>query len=267
MLINHVRAGAGRPPIVFIHGFGCDRTDWDAQVAHFSSMHQTIAVDLRGHGASPGAAADCSIELYANDVAVVMRALDLPPAVIVGHSMGFRVAIEAALHAPAQTRGVILIDGGQQPTAMAAILREAFTATGGYASLVTGMFKDMFTDRSDKVRATAIVDRALRLPRPIGEKMLNDMVRYDTGRLARSLASLRVPVMALQTTSRDERGARASLRQGETTPYLELLRATIPSVRVEIVEDTGHFPQLDESARTNGLLERFIAELLPAQDH
>src|SRR3984957_1901799 len=108
-LIHHVVTGNGRPPIVFVHGFACAHSDWDAQVAHLSPRHQTIAVDLRGHGASPGDAAECSVERYGADVAEVMRALALPPAVLVGHSMGCRVAIEAALQAPAQTSGLILV--------------------------------------------------------------------------------------------------------------------------------------------------------------
>src|SRR5277367_6423709 len=96
-LIHHVVTGAGKPPIVFVHGFGCAHGDWDAQVACFSPRHQTIAVDLRGHGASPGTAAECSIERCGADVAELMHVLDLAPAVLVGHSMGCRVVVEAAL--------------------------------------------------------------------------------------------------------------------------------------------------------------------------
>jgi pimeloyl-ACP methyl ester carboxylesterase len=99
-LIHHVIIGQGRPPIVFVHGFACAHSDWDAQVAHFSPHHRTVAVDLRGHGASPGTADECSIERYGADVAEVIRALTLPPAVLVGHSMGCRVVIETALQAP-----------------------------------------------------------------------------------------------------------------------------------------------------------------------
>ena len=48
---------------------GCAHSDWDAQAAHLSSRHQMVAVDLRGHGASPGTAADCPIERSGADVA------------------------------------------------------------------------------------------------------------------------------------------------------------------------------------------------------
>jgi pimeloyl-ACP methyl ester carboxylesterase len=95
-LIHHVITGQGRLPNVFVHGFGCAHSDWDAQVAHLSPRHQTVAVDLRGHGASPGTPDECSIDQHGADVAEIMRALALPPAVLVGHSMGCRVVVEAA---------------------------------------------------------------------------------------------------------------------------------------------------------------------------
>jgi pimeloyl-ACP methyl ester carboxylesterase len=260
-LIHHVVTGNGRPPIVFVHGFACAHSDWDTQVAYLSPRHQTVAVDLRGHGASPGEAAECSIERYGADVAEVMRALALPPAVLVGHSMGCRVVIEAALQAPRQTAGVILVDGSQFSAVMKRVLMERFATAEGYVAITNALFNDMFTARSDRIVAGAVVERASRLPRPIGEKMLMDLLRYDVGRLEASLASLRVPVMALQTTFSNEKRERSTMKEGQTTPYLDMLRTIVPSVRVEIIEDTGHFPQLDESARTNAAIDRFLATL------
>jgi pimeloyl-ACP methyl ester carboxylesterase len=110
-LIHHVITGNGQPPIVLVHGFACAHSDWDAQVAHLSPRHQTVTADLRGHGASPGTADESSIERYGADVAEVLRALELPPAVLVSHSMGCRVVVEAALQAPAHTAAVVLVDG------------------------------------------------------------------------------------------------------------------------------------------------------------
>ncbi len=260
-LIHHVVTGQGQPPIVFVHGFGCARTDWDAQVAQLSPRYQTVAVDLRGHGDSPGTAAECSIERYGADVAEVMRALDLPPAVLVGHSMGCRVVTEAALQVPAHTAGVILVDGSQFAAAMASVLNERFATPDGYAAMTGGMFKDMFTDKSDPAVVDAVVARALRLPVPIGAKMLTDLLRYDVGRFASSLGGLRLPVMALQATYSNEKRERQTMRQGQTSPYLDMLKANVPSARVEIIADTGHFPQLDESARTNALIASFVQSL------
>jgi pimeloyl-ACP methyl ester carboxylesterase len=260
-LIHHVVTGQGRPPIVFVHGFGCGHADWDAQVAHLSPRHQCVAVDLRGHGASPGTEADCSIERYGADVAEVMRALALPPSVLVGHSLGCRVVIEAALQAPTQTAGVILVDGSQFAPEMAANLRDCFATPDGYATMVNGIFKDMFTPRSDPPVVASVIERARRLPQPIGEKMMTDLQRYDVVRLTHSLSSLRVPLMALQATWSNEKRERRTMSKGQTTPYLETLRANVRNVRTEIIADTGHFPQLDESAQTNAMIDSFAMGL------
>jgi pimeloyl-ACP methyl ester carboxylesterase len=260
-LIHHDVVGIGGSPIVFVHGFGCAHSDWDAQVAHFSSRHRTVAVDLRGHGASAGTASECTIERCGADVAEVIRSLALSPAVLVGHSMGCRVVIEAALQAPACTAGMVLVDGSQFAPAMEATLKEVFARPAGFATLVATWFKDMFTAKSDPATAASVIERATRLPRPIGEYLLLDAVRYDVGRLATSIADLRVPVMALQTTFTNEWRERRPMSEGQTTPYLDMLRARIPSVHIEIVADTGHFPQIDESAQTNALLDSFLATL------
>jgi pimeloyl-ACP methyl ester carboxylesterase len=260
-LIHHFASGNGGRPIVFVHGFGCDHTDWTAQVAHFMPRYQTISVDLRGHGVSPGVAQDCSIERYGADVAEVMRALALAPAVLVGHSLGCRVVIEAALQAPSHTAGVILVDGSQFAASMGAVLRARFSAPGGYAAMIRGLFAEMFTARSDPAVVAAAAARAERLPQPIGEKMLGDLQRYDVGRLTASLGSLRVPVMALQATYTNENRERRPLREGQTTPYLEMVRRALPAVRIEIIPDTGHFPQIDEAAATNAVIENFLADL------
>jgi pimeloyl-ACP methyl ester carboxylesterase len=156
---------------------------------------------------------------------------------------------------------VILVDGSQFSAAMEAVLQQRFATPNGYAALVDQLFQDMFTDRSDKAVAASVMERARRLPRPIGEKMLADMQRYDVGRLASSLASLRVPVMVLQSTYSNEKRERRTMQQGQTTPYLDMVRANVPAAHVEVIADTGHFPQLDASARTNALIDSFLAGL------
>jgi pimeloyl-ACP methyl ester carboxylesterase len=86
-------------------------------------------------------------------------------------------------------------------------------------------------------------------------------VRYDIDRLDTSISSLRVPVMAIQTTYSNERRERMSMTKAQTTPYLDMLRTRVPSVRIEIIEDTGHFPQTDEPEQTHALIDSFIATL------
>lgn len=46
--LPHASAGAGEPPLVFVHGFGGSPGEWHAQLSHFAPRHLTIAVDLNG---------------------------------------------------------------------------------------------------------------------------------------------------------------------------------------------------------------------------
>ena len=260
-LIHHVVTGNGHPPVVFVHRSGCTHSDWDAQVSHLSPLYQTVAVDLRGHGASPGMPDDCSIEQHGADVAQVMKALTLPPAVLVGHSFGCRVVIEAALQGPAHTAAIVLVDGSQSAPDMETTLKAAFAMPDGIAALARRWFQEMFTEKSGPAVIANVQKRIARLPRQTLEKVLINLVRYDIDRLDTSISSLSVPAMAIQSTYSNERRERMSMTKGQTTPYLDMLQTRVPSVRIEIVEDTGHFPQIDEPEQTNALIDSFIATL------
>jgi pimeloyl-ACP methyl ester carboxylesterase len=258
--IHHVVAGAGAPPIVLVHGFACGHADWQAQVGHFSARHTTVSVDLSGHGATPAGTGAHSIEGCASEVAALLEALSLPPAVLVGHSLGCRVVLDAALRAPDRTAGIVLVDGSRFP-AEATRAFEARFAAGEYQVLVRGLFEQMFTARSDPRAAAAVVERALALPEAVGRELLLSLVRYDVEKLEETLARTTKPLLVLQTTFVNEARQRASLQAGQTTPYLDFVRAKVPAARIETIPGVGHFPQLDAPAETNRLLENFIATL------
>jgi len=80
--------GTGQP-IMFHHGWPLSADDWDAQMIFF--LHQgfrVIAHDRRGHGRSDQTAGGDDMDTYADDVAVLVEALDLKGTVHVGHSTG-----------------------------------------------------------------------------------------------------------------------------------------------------------------------------------
>ena len=71
-------AGRGDPPIVFVHGWACDRSYFAPQVEHFGARHAVAALDLRGHGESarPAAAPGVyEVEAFADDVLAVAAAV------------------------------------------------------------------------------------------------------------------------------------------------------------------------------------------------
>ena len=111
--LSYERAGDGNPPLVFVHGIACAHDDWRAQLNSFRTGRCMVACDLRGHGASTGDPAQCDIETYGADVCALLRALDLPPAVLIGHSAGCRVVLQAYAAAPPRVASLVLVDGSR----------------------------------------------------------------------------------------------------------------------------------------------------------
>lgn len=105
------QAGRGGLPLLFIHGWTCRRDYWDEQMADLSRDRVVAALDLSGHGESAGnARCDWSVSGLADDVVTALSTMDGEEAVLVGHSMGGAVALEAAARVPEVVRGVILVD-------------------------------------------------------------------------------------------------------------------------------------------------------------
>ena len=107
--LHYTLAGSGSPALLFVHGWSCKRTYWNPQLDYFSNSHTVMAIDLPGHGDSP-AGSENNITVYGANV--LSAAEELPsPVVLVGHSMGGAVALEAARQMPEdQLAGVILVD-------------------------------------------------------------------------------------------------------------------------------------------------------------
>lgn len=262
-LIQYTRTGSGSPPLVFVHGFGCARSDWDALVAHFKGTHDTVAVDLGAHGSSSGTEAHRRIETHGADMADLLKSLQLPPAVIFGHSMGCRVAMEAALRAPEHAKAVVLVDGSRlgEAGSTSYLARAKALEDAGYAPFIRAAFEQMFAPGFDKARAEAVVRRALDRDPAICGPLFADIGRYDAENMDRVVASLEVPMLAIQTTLTTPEGKRLSMKAGETSPYLDFLKRAKPGIEVEIIPDTGHFPQLERPAETNAIVERFLKGL------
>jgi pimeloyl-ACP methyl ester carboxylesterase len=258
--MHFIRLGQGSPALLFVHGFACSHDDWQAQVDLFSKTHEVVACDLRGHGATPGRPQECSIEHYGGDVAALLAHVESRPLVLIGHSMGCRVVLEANRLAPERIAGIVLIDGSRQgvgdPDAAQASARAALEASG-YAAFMRPFFEAMFLAKT--VQSEAVVERALRLPAEIGSVLFPLQVRWDAERMEAALEAVRAPVLAVQTTYVNTERKRVPLAAGQTTPWLDLLKQKVKDVRVEILPGVGHFPHVEAAERLNPLLSAFFA--------
>ena len=173
--------------------------------------------------------------------------------------MGCRVVLEANRLAPARVAGIVLVDGSRlasgDPDAAESAAR-ALIDKPGYSAFAENLFRQMFFRASPL--AEAIVARALRQPTEISSALWPRLARWDAAHMDAALAAVRVPLMAIQSTTRDAQLRRTPLKPGESSPWLDLLRQKVPSAKIEIISGVGHFPQLEAAETVNRLIAGFV---------
>ena len=106
--LNYTEYGQGRP-ILILHGlFGSNR-NWQGIARSLSENHRIITPDLRNHGKS-GHADGMSYEEMADDIIFLINNLKLNNVILIGHSMGGKVAMTLALNYPDYISALIIVD-------------------------------------------------------------------------------------------------------------------------------------------------------------
>ena len=100
--------GSGQP-IIILHGLFGLSDNWFSIGKLLSENYQVIIPDLRNHGQSPHSSI-FNYDVMAADITELMDDLELPSAIIMGHSMGGKVAIKFALDYPERTEKLIVVD-------------------------------------------------------------------------------------------------------------------------------------------------------------
>lgn len=119
----YARRGSGSPVLVCLHGAGGTHQHWLFQLYALSSSTRVLAVDLPGHGHSPGPGRS-SIADYSAVLLALLDALELEQVVLAGHSMGGAIALWTALQAPQRVAGLVLAGTGAR-LAVAPVFLEA----------------------------------------------------------------------------------------------------------------------------------------------
>jgi pimeloyl-ACP methyl ester carboxylesterase len=239
-------AGHGDPPMLFLHGWCCDRSFFAPQIDHFSTAHGVVTADLPGHGKS-AAPAEFTIEALAVEVAALGRALGLEHGVAVGHSMGAMVALALAQQAPELVGAVVLLDppplSREVWQGFAAQLVPSLTGPDGRAGRRT-FAEQMFVSADDPLRRAQIIETMCAVPDDVAIPLVSAMATFD------SLAALRtcdVPVLAV-----------GSAVPANTSAFL--LDAN-PSIGIGQTVGSGHFHQLEVPEQVNSMIERFLSAI------
>ncbi|MDL9948950.1 alpha/beta hydrolase [Gordonia sp. ABSL11-1] len=169
--------------MVLIHGWACDRSDYDPIVQQLADDVRTIAVDLAEHGDSRSSRDDYSMRELARDVVAVLEAEDVSDARVVGHSLGGAVAVEVALLAPERVQSVAALDAlhytflfgsldDQQADGFLSMLRDDFPA------LVRSMVEAGSPDGTAESLKDEYFERMVSVRQPAGSAAYEGLVRW-----------------------------------------------------------------------------------------
>jgi pimeloyl-ACP methyl ester carboxylesterase len=266
------RAGGSGPVIVLVHGITSTSATWERVMPALAKRFTVIAPDLLGHGGSAKPRGDYSLGAYASGVRDMLIALGHERATFVGHSLGGGVAMQLAYQFPERCERLVLIDSGGLGSEVNLLLRSA-TLPG--AELVLPLLAS---------------ERVLGAGRSVGRFFghFGLRVRTDIAEMARGHASLADPdaraafVHTLRTIV-DPMGQRVNandrLYLAEEVPFLIIwgerdsiipvahahsVHERVPSSQLEIFEEAGHFPHVDEPQRFIEVLTDFIDTTKPA---
>ena len=245
-------------PLVFVHGFPLSRECWRPQIDSLSTICRTIALDLRGFGASGSTSGTTTMDRFADDIAALLGDLDAGPAVLVGHSMGGYVALAFARRHADLLRGLVLVAtrAGQDSPKVAA--GRASTAdrvrAEGTGVVIEAMAPKMLASGNDDVDMEAAV-RGFMTPSSrdgvIGA-LLGMAERPDSTPV---LAQIDVPTLVVA-------GACDLIIDPAES---QAMAQAIPGSELRVIPDAGHLVAFEQPEAFNTILRRWLERLaLPA---
>jgi pimeloyl-ACP methyl ester carboxylesterase len=235
-------ADAGAPTLVLIHGWSCDRSYWAAQVEPFAARYRVVTLDLAGNGDSGLDRENWTIASYGADVTAVVEELDLENVILVGHSMGGDVAVDATRLMPDRVAAMVWVDTYSQlgtprtPESIqefVAPLRADFVANT-YALVREGLFRP----DSD----SALVERVAR-----------DMSAAPADVAVRSLESSFANSAVVPVVLEEELDLPVvAINPDDGSTDVESLARY--GVEVVLVPNAGHFMMMEDPERFNAIL-------------
>jgi len=241
-------AGEELPTLLFVHCWSGHRGFWRDQLDLFAAEHRVVALDLAGHGASGHDRTDWSLFGLAGDVQAVADALRLERMILIGHSMGGPVSLEAARRMRGRVQGVVLVDTLQDvefefPPGFVQVLAQRFEAD--FAGTMKEFVGALFTPAADPADVEWTLEQATLVP---DHRAAVALLRgFETLDLRAVLAGAGVPVRAINA----EGGMPTSLEHNRKVADFDAV----------LLESVGHFPHIERPREFNAELERVLASI------
>ncbi|RYE39230.1 MAG: alpha/beta hydrolase [Hyphomicrobiales bacterium] len=234
------------PVLVFVHGWGCNRTDFAATTQELTD-YAAISIDLAEHGESRSERDNWSIAEFARDVVAVLDQEAIRSCMIVGHSMGGAVAVDVANMLGSRVTEVVVLDSLHYLSLFQTMPEDAIDnfmalARSDFPSLVRTMVdvgspEGFVQELKDKYFNQMVVVR-----QPAGVGAFEGILRWD---LDRSLGALVQPLTIF------------AVRALITQEAVDKLQPVAQMVYIE--SGSHHFPK-EDPVRTAHLIRRVLQQ-------
>ena len=240
--------GTATTGLVFVHGWSCDRSYWSGQLKPFSDRFTVVAMDLAGHGESGLGRTTQSMSAFGDDVAAVVEKIDLRRVVLIGHSMGGDVVLEAARRLKERVAGLIWVDTYKDLSHLSTPEQiQAFAAKfrGNFSETTRSFVRSMFPPTADKALVERIASDMASAPENVAIPALEAAFAY-AHEVPAVLKALQLPLVAINP--------------GTPPTNVENLRSH--GVDAVLMPGVGHFLMMEDPATFNRLLEDVLAKMV-----
>jgi pimeloyl-ACP methyl ester carboxylesterase len=265
-------AGSG-PPLLLIHGIGDSSATWRTVIPELARKHLVIAPDLLGHGSSAKPRADYSVPAYANGMRDLLGVLGIDRVTLVGHSLGGGVAMQFAYQFPEKTERMVLVSSGGAGRAVSPLLRAA-TIPGAQGVLAALRLPGANMAANGLIALLGRMDAGLKLDAPdlkrVVEALPDATSRAAFIRTLRAVVDWRGQVVTMLDRAYLVRALPTLLIWGAHDRVLPIghayqARAAMPGSRLEVFDDSGHFPFRTDPQRFVGVVEEFLETTAPSE--
>ena len=270
--VGYCMAGKG-PAVVLIHGMAGSSRTWREVIPLLARSHTVIAPDLPGHGESAKPPGDYSLGAYASGLRdLIVGALGIEKATLVGQSLGGGVAMQLAYQHPELCERLVVVGSGGLGREVSWTLR--LLTLPGAEYLLPALFPRFLHDPGDRLRAFL---HARGILAPHVSEMWSAYISLTETRNRRAFVrTLRAVIdPGGQTVSALDRlylatAIPALIVWGELdniipVEHARAAHAMLPGSRLEIFAGAGHFVHVEQPRKFAAVLANFIASTVPAR--
>jgi pimeloyl-ACP methyl ester carboxylesterase len=229
--ISYQRKGDGYPVIILVHGWSCNRGYWRRQFDSLAAHYTVVSIDLAGHGRSGRGRERYSMEAFGADVKQVAIKEKLRHIILVGHSMGGAVILEAARAMPDRVMGLIGVDTWHDITAnwqTAEVDSFILAMQDDFVAITQPWIRGMFTANANPTLVEWVVHSMSSADPRVAVDAFREYSRYNH---VRAFTDLRLPVYLLNAD--------------RWPTNLAPIRQRVPTAVMTTMPGLGHFVMLE----------------------